>query len=114
MASSQPGTVSVMGANTGLTAPGASAWTIRPIPVTSVQISLAGIGQVDAVVDVEVSNGPVNAPVALDTPAAVVTLSSASGMSSDGFSISLPWRYIRFRIVSLSGAGATVTGLLGV
>lgn len=113
-ASSQPGTVSNIGDTTPATGVGPSVWITRLLGPVTVQITLSGVGVVSSVVDVEVSNGPASAPAPLDTPAGTITLSSNTGMSSDGFSIVSPWRYIRFNVKSLSGTNASITGLIGV
>ena len=110
---SQAGTVSSLEGTKPSSALGPVDWINRPLAVTTVQITLTGSGQVDAVVDVQVSNGPASAPIPLDTAAARVSLSSPVGLSSDGFSLASPWRYIRFNVVSLSGTGAAITGLIG-
>lgn len=112
-ASSQPGTVSSLEGAHPMTTVGTSAWITRLLADVTVQITIAGVGQVDTVVDVQVSNGPAAAPIPLDTPAAEITLTSASGSASDGFAITNPWRYVRFNVRSLSGTAAAVTGLIG-
>lgn len=113
MSSTQNGTVSSLGDSIATSVIGPSTWIARPIALVTVQITLSGTGQVDSVIDVEVSNGPATGPIPTDTPAATVTLTSAVGLSSDGFAIINPWRYIRFNVKSLSGAGASITGLVG-
>lgn len=107
------GVVNALGAKAPITAPGSSPWTTKPLADCSIQVSLAGTGQVDAVVHVEVSNGPSTLPVACGTPAAVITLSSAVGLDADGFILQAPWKYVRFTVITISGTGASVTGLIG-
>lgn len=113
MASTQPGTVSSLGDSQPAFTTGPSPWITRLLADVTIQVTVTGNGRVDAVVDVEVSNGPAANPVALDTPAGTITLSSAAGSSSDGFSMIAPWRYVRFNVRSLSGPNAAITSLIG-
>ena len=113
MASSQSGSVSSLEGPIAATGVGPTPWTTRVLAPATVQISVVGTGPVAAVVDVEVSNGPSKSPIPLDTPSATITLSGPAGYSSDGFSLTAPWRYVRFNVRSLSGIGAVVTGLIG-
>lgn len=97
----------------GLIATGAGPWVDKRSPNASVHVTVEGTGAVTATVDVEVSNGPDNAPVALSTKAGTITL-SGNPSATDGFTTNgAPWRFWRLNVTAITGTGAKVTGIMG-
>ena len=76
----------------------------------SFQATVVGTGAVTATVVIDCSNDGTNwCATALGT----ITLSGTTS-SSDGFTTSAAWKYVRARVTAVSGTGATVTAILGV
>lgn len=114
MGNQSTGVVSGITAPAGQTTTGVGPWIKRTMSDCSVQVNVEGTGQVDAVVDVEVSNGPDSNPIACSTAAATVTL-SGNPRDGDGFlMVDANWKWIRLNVTFLTGPGAKVTGLMGV
>ena len=79
-------------------------------PYTTFQATVVGTGAVTATVVIDVSNDGTNW---VATPMGTITLSGTTS-SSDGFTSSAPWKYVRARVTAISGTGATVTVVMGV
>ena len=74
------------------------------------QAILSGTGALTATVIIEVSNDGVNA---CSTPLGTIVLSGTT-LTSDGFTSSAPWKYVRARISAISGTNATIDVNTGV
>lgn len=94
----------------GLSSPGPGPWIKKGTTDVTIQAILSGTGTLAAVVDVEVTNDATMPAVA--TAAAVITLDQTQ--PSDGCIIQgASWLFLRLHVVSISGTGAKVTGLMG-
>jgi hypothetical protein len=79
-------------------------------PYSTFQATVTGTGAVTATVVIDCSNDGSNwCATALGT----ISLSGTTS-SSDGFTTTAPWKYIRARVTAISGTGATVVSLMGV
>jgi hypothetical protein len=85
-------------------------WKYKDSPYATVQATVVGTGAVTATVVIDVSN---DATYAVSTALGTITLSGTTS-SSDGFTTTAPWKYLRARVTAISGTGATVAVNLGV
>lgn len=85
-------------------------WKYKDAPQATIQATVSGTGAVTANVIIDCSNDGVNA---VSTSLGTIGLSGTTS-SSDGFTTSAPWKYVRARVTSISGTGATVNVNIGV
>lgn len=79
-------------------------------PYSTFQASVNGTGAVTATVVIDASNDGV---YWCSTALGTISLSGTTS-SSDGFTTTAPWKYIRARVTAISGTGATVTANIGI
>ena len=81
-------------------------------PFTTFQAWVTGTGAVTATIVVDCTNDD-TLQNWCSTPLGTITLSGTTS-SSDGFTTTAPWKYVRARITAISGTGAAVVCLMGV
>ena len=97
-------------AEVGVTATATGDAKYKDSPYSTFQATVVGTGAVTGTVVIDCSNdGTYWCSTALGT----ITLSGTTS-SSDGFTTSAPWKYVRARVTAISGTGATITVLMGV
>lgn len=79
-------------------------------PYATFQGTVSGTGAVTATIVLEVSN---DNTYWVSTVLGTITLSGTTS-SSDGFTTSAPWKYVRARVTAISGTGATVQVYMSV
>jgi hypothetical protein len=79
-------------------------------PFATFQATVVGTGAVTATVVIDVSNDGV---YWCSTVLGTVSLSGTTS-SSDGFTTTASWKYVRARVTAISGTGATVQVYMGV
>lgn len=104
------GTVRNLFPGNGVTVTGASDGRYKDSPTTTFQATVVGTGAVTATVTIEYSN---DNTYWCSTVGGTITLSGTTS-SSDGFTSSAPWKYVRANVTAISGTGATVQVLMGV
>lgn len=97
---------------TGVTATTTGAGNIKDSPFTTFQAWVSGTGAVSATIVIDCSNDD-TLQNWCSTPLGTITLSGTTS-SSDGFTTTAPWKYVRARVTAISGTGATVVCLMGV
>jgi hypothetical protein len=85
-------------------------WKYKDSGTSTYQAILSGTGTISATVIIEVSNDGINAS---NTPLGTIVLSGTT-ITSDGFTSSAPWKYVRARISAISGTSATINVNTGV
>ena len=88
------------------TGTGAGNWGYKDAPLITIQSfgsTTSGTGAV--VVSIEATNNTDGSYVVLGT----ISLTLSTSVSTDGFVVNAPWKYIRANITSISGTGSSVT-----
>ncbi len=88
------------------TATGAGGWVFKDAPLSSVQAfgsTTSGSGA--TVVSIEATNNTNGSYIVIGT----ISLTLGTTVTTDGFIIQAPWKYIRGNVTSISGTGASVT-----
>jgi hypothetical protein len=104
------GTVRNLYPEPGRTTTGAGNLLYKDSPTTTFHGIVTGTGAVTATITIEYSNDGVNV---LSTVGGTITLSGTT-TSSDGFTSSAPWKFVRANVTAISGTGATVQVWMGV
>lgn len=106
------GTVrNLLGTNdVGVTVTGTGTWRYKDSPNATFQGVVTGTGAVTATINIEYSNDGINA---ISTTGGTITLSGTTS-SSDGFTSSSPWKFVRANVTTLTGTGATAQVWMGV
>jgi hypothetical protein len=100
----------------GVTANGNGAAVYKDSPYSTFQATVTGTGAVAATVDIEATNqvdangAPTNW---CETSLGTITLSGTTS-STDGFTTTAPWKWVRAVVSNISGTGATVICSMGV
>ena len=94
----------------GVTTTSTGGAVYKDSPYSTFQAIVVGTGAVTATVVFDVSNDSVNW---CTTVLGTITLSGTTS-SSDGFTTTAPWKYVRARVTAISGTGATVTANIGI
>jgi hypothetical protein len=89
-------------------ATGAAAF--KPSPFTTFQAIINGTGAITATVIIDCSNDGVSWCV---TPLGTITLTGTTN-TSDGFTVTAPWKYVRARITAVSGTISSIFVKMGV
>jgi hypothetical protein len=79
-------------------------------PNSTFQATVVGTGTVAATVVIQCSNDGI---YWVATPLGTITLSGTTS-STDGFTTSAPWKFVRASVTSISGTSATVQVYMGV
>lgn len=111
------GTVILDGTNkilgyTGVTSISTGIAQPKDSPFSTFQASVTGTGAVTATVTIECSNDDTLVNWC-STVLGTITLSGTTS-SSDGFTTTAPWKYVRAKVTAISGTGAAVVVLMGV
>jgi hypothetical protein len=94
----------------GTTTTSTSLSVYKDSPTSTFQANVVGTGAVTATVVIEGSN---DNTYWVSTVLGTITLSGTTS-STDGFTTSAPWKYVRARTTAISGTGATVQVYMGV
>lgn len=94
----------------GVTVNTTGATKYKDSPFATYQAVLTGTGPITGTVNIQVSNDGVSWNT---TALGTITLSS-TGPSSDGFTSTAPWKYVRAVLSNLTGTNAAVYVLQGV
>ena len=97
---------------TGVTTTVTGAANVKDSPFTTFQAWVTGTGAVTATVTIECSNDD-TLQNWCTTVLGTITLSGATS-SSDGFTTTAPWKYVRAKVTAISGTGAAVVVLMGI
>lgn len=97
-------------AEPGVTSTSTGNAVFKDSPFATFQATVAGTGAVTATVVIDCSN---DGTYWCSTVLGTITLSGTTS-SSDGFTTSAPWKYVRARVTAISGTGATVQVYMGV
>lgn len=94
----------------GVTTTSTGAALYKDSPYSTFQGNVTGTGAVTATIVIDCSNDAVNW---VATPLGTITLSGTTS-SSDGFTTTAPWKYVRARVTAITGTGATAQVYMGV